>query len=72
MPLAFAEEILVTKSNLEEKISLMNDLRAKVEELTLHNEYQLRLKDMSYAEKIKEVKQSLARSWRRISSAMTR
>merc|ERR1711871_1914530 len=32
VPLAFAEEILVTKSNLEEKISLMNDLRAKVEE----------------------------------------
>jgi cilia- and flagella-associated protein 57 len=54
-PLSFAEEILVTKSDLEEKRTRMNELKAKVEELTLHNEYQLRLKDMNYAEKIKEV-----------------
>ena len=53
--LPFAEEILVTKSDLEEKRNRMNELKSKVEELTLHNEYQLRLKDMNYAEKIKEV-----------------
>ena len=53
--LNFAEEILVTKSDLEEKQIRMNELTSKVEELTLHNEYQLRLKDMNYAEKIKEV-----------------
>ena len=54
-PLHFAEEILVTKSDLEEKTNLMHDLKNQVEELTLHNEYQLRLKDMNYKEKIKEV-----------------
>merc|ERR1719164_310811 len=54
-PLQFAEEILVTKSDLEEKTQLMQELKAKVDELTLHNEYQLRLKDMNYKEKIKEV-----------------
>lgn len=54
-PLAFAEEILVTKSDLEEKNNLMQDLKNKVDELTLHNEYQLRLKDMNYNERIKEV-----------------
>lgn len=53
--IAFAEEILVTKSDLEEKHRLMNELKTKVDELTLHNEYQLRLKDMNYKEKIKEV-----------------
>jgi WD40 repeat protein len=53
--LPFAEEILVTKSDLEEKRNRMNELKSKVEELTLHNEYQLRIKDMNYAEKIKEV-----------------
>ncbi|TYZ60990.1 hypothetical protein PybrP1_005345 [[Pythium] brassicae (nom. inval.)] len=53
--LPFAEEILVTKSDLEEKHRLMNELKTKVDELTLHNEYQLRLKDMNYKEKIKEV-----------------
>ncbi|CAK4695392.1 unnamed protein product [Aphanomyces euteiches] len=53
--MAFAEEILVTKSDLEEKNRTMQELKAKVDELTLHNEYQLRLKDMNYKEKIQEV-----------------
>ena len=52
----YAEEILVTKSDLEEKTTLMKELLNKVDELTLHNEYQLRLKDMKYNEKLKEVK----------------
>jgi len=53
--LRWSEEMLVTKSDLEEKGALRNELKSKVEELQLHNEYQLRLKDMSYSEKIKEV-----------------
>ncbi|CAK4985833.1 unnamed protein product [Aphanomyces euteiches] len=51
----FAEEILVTKSDLEEKNTLMIELKNKVDELTLHNEYQLRLKDMNYNEYLKEL-----------------
>lgn len=47
------QEILVTRSNLEDKNSLMVELKNKVDELALHNEYQLRLKDMNYSEKIK-------------------
>ncbi|KAJ1461241.1 hypothetical protein M885DRAFT_611963 [Pelagophyceae sp. CCMP2097] len=50
----WSEEILVTKSDLEEKNLATQELRNKIEELQLHNEYQLRLKDMSYSEKIKE------------------
>ena len=53
--ITFAEEILVTKSDLEEKTANMAELKSKVDELTLHNEYQLRLKDLNYKEKIKEV-----------------
>jgi cilia- and flagella-associated protein 57 len=53
--LAWAEEILVTKSDLEEKNGAMNDLRQKVDELILQNDYQLRLKDMTHAEKVKEM-----------------
>lgn len=49
----FAQEILVTRSNLEDKNTLMIELKNKVDELALHNEYQLRLKDMNYSEKIK-------------------
>eukprot|EP00965_Chrysotila_dentata_P055400 1838140-Pleurochrysis_carterae.AAC.4 len=50
----FAEEILVTKSDLEEKTQSMAELKQKVEELTMQNEYQLRLKDLNYTEKMKE------------------
>ena len=53
--LIYSEEVLVTKGDLEEKNALMHELEGQVDELTLHNEYQLRLKDMDYNEKIKEV-----------------
>ncbi|CAM9657374.1 unnamed protein product [Scytosiphon promiscuus] len=49
------QEILATRSNLEDKNTLMVELKNKVDELALHNEYQLRLKDMNYSEKIKEI-----------------
>lgn len=51
----FADEILVTQSDLEDKNQLMFELKTRVEELKMENEYQLRLKDMNFAEKIKEV-----------------
>eukprot|EP00736_Rhodelphis_marinus_P001057 Rmarinus@m.11291 len=53
--LPFAEEILVTKYDLEEKTAYMAELKTKVDELTMQNEYQLRLKDLNYNEKIKEI-----------------
>ncbi|XP_037639358.1 cilia- and flagella-associated protein 57 [Sebastes umbrosus] len=49
------EEILVTKSDLEEKNQNMLELKMRLEELQMENEYQLRLKDMSYNEKMKEL-----------------
>ncbi|KAH8870172.1 Cilia- and flagella-associated protein [Schistosoma japonicum] len=49
------EEILITKSDLEEKNSIMTELKTRVEELKIENEYQLRLKDMNYNERIKEL-----------------
>eukprot|EP00163_Fabomonas_tropica_P019041 TRINITY_DN334_c0_g1_i4.p1 TRINITY_DN334_c0_g1~~TRINITY_DN334_c0_g1_i4.p1 ORF type:complete len:1057 (+),score=414.00 TRINITY_DN334_c0_g1_i4:945-4115(+) len=53
--IVFAEEILVTKSDLLEKTALMAELKNKVDELMMQNEYQLRLKDMTYTEKIKDI-----------------
>ncbi|XP_049894725.1 cilia- and flagella-associated protein 57 isoform X1 [Epinephelus moara] len=50
-----AEEILVTKSDLEEKTQNMLELKMRLEELQMENEYQLRLRDMNYSEKMKEV-----------------
>ncbi|XP_070706449.1 cilia- and flagella-associated protein 57 [Pempheris klunzingeri] len=49
------EEILVTKSDLEEKTQNMLELKMRLEELHMENEYQLRLKDMNYNEKMKEL-----------------
>jgi len=51
----YAEEILITRSDLEEKNAIMSELKTRVEELKMENEYQLRLKDMNYNEKIKEL-----------------
>ncbi|XP_066926478.1 cilia- and flagella-associated protein 57-like [Clytia hemisphaerica] len=51
----YAEEVLITKSDLEEKNTVMSELKTRVEELKMENEYQLRLKDMNYNEKIKEL-----------------
>ena len=33
----------------------MSELKTRVDELKMENEYQLRLKDMNYSEKIKEM-----------------
>ncbi|KAL2097767.1 hypothetical protein ACEWY4_006974 [Coilia grayii] len=52
---SYAEEILITKSDLEEKNQIMTELKTRVEELKMENEYQLRLKDMNYNDKIKEL-----------------
>merc|ERR1719174_1560463 len=51
----WAEEVLVSRSDLEEKNREIIELKTRVEELKMENEYQLRLKDMSYNEKMKEL-----------------
>ncbi|KAH3831997.1 cilia- and flagella-associated protein 57-like [Dreissena polymorpha] len=51
----WAEEILITKGDLEDKNSTMAELKTRVEEMGVENGYQLRLKDMNYNEKIKEL-----------------
>ncbi|KAK2860815.1 hypothetical protein Q7C36_004981 [Tachysurus vachellii] len=53
--ISYAEEILITRSDLEEKNQITMELKTRVEELKMENEYQLRLKDMNYNEKIKEL-----------------
>ncbi|XP_011473927.1 cilia- and flagella-associated protein 57 [Oryzias latipes] len=50
-----AEEILVTKLELEEKNQSMMALKMRLEELQMEHEYRLRLKDVNYNEKIKEL-----------------
>ncbi|XP_037094875.1 cilia- and flagella-associated protein 57-like [Pollicipes pollicipes] len=51
----YAEEILVSKVELDEKTRLINELNTRVSELRLENEYQLRLKDMTYGDKIRQL-----------------
>jgi len=51
----WAEEVLVSRTDLEEKNREVVELKTRVEELKMENEYQLRLKDMSYNDKMKEL-----------------
>ncbi|CAF3399586.1 unnamed protein product, partial [Rotaria sp. Silwood2] len=51
----YAEEILITKSDLEEKNSLIRELKQRVTELREENDYQLKLKEMNYAERIRDL-----------------
>ena len=51
----WVDEALVTRAELEDRNQTVLELKTKVDELKLHNEYQLKLKEMNYAEKIKEV-----------------
>ena len=44
--MVYSDEILVSKTDVEEKNTLMSELKTRVEELKMANEYQLRLKDM--------------------------
>lgn len=47
------EEILVTKTDIKIQSKQMQGLKNAVDELILNNEYQLRLKDMNYKEKVR-------------------
>ncbi|XP_068808899.1 cilia- and flagella-associated protein 57 isoform X1 [Struthio camelus] len=55
----YAEEVLIMRSDIEEKGQAMLDLQIRVKELQTENDYQLRLKDMNCNEKIKEIKEIL-------------
>ena len=50
----WSDEILVARAELEDRDQTILDLHAKVDELKLHNEYQLKLKEMNNTEKTKE------------------
>lgn len=45
--------MLVTKSDLEEKMAKVTELANKVDELTMQNEYAIKLKDIGFAEEKK-------------------
>lgn len=45
----------MTRLELEDRANAVSELHTKVEELKLNNEYQLKLKEMTYSEKVKEI-----------------
>jgi hypothetical protein len=52
---AYAEEVLVSRSDLEAKINSLKDLKTRVDEQKMEHEYQLRVKDMGYHDKMMAV-----------------
>ncbi|KAI8472173.1 MAG: hypothetical protein J3K34DRAFT_519934 [Monoraphidium minutum] len=53
--LPWAEEVLVSKAELDERRARVTELEQQVAELTMQTEYQLRLKDLHLQERLKEV-----------------
>ncbi|KAA0718887.1 Cilia- and flagella-associated protein 57 [Triplophysa tibetana] len=53
--IVYAEEILITKLDLEEKNKILRDLKRREKELQEENKYQLSLRDMTYKEKINQL-----------------
>ena len=51
----FIEEILIHKTDLDARRLKANELTLRVEELTLNNEHQLRLKELEHKDKIQEI-----------------
>ncbi len=51
----YSAEVLITRSDLDEKRNRMAELEQQVAELTMQTEYQLRLKDLHLQEKTKEL-----------------
>lgn len=54
------EEVLIHRSELEKRIAGIQELTARVEELTLNNEHQLRLKEIEHNGKIKEISEKFS------------
>eukprot|EP01034_Spumella_vulgaris_P035248 gene35248-43462_t len=50
----WSDEVLVTRAELDDCSTTVAELEIKVVELRLNNDYQLKIKDMSYVERIKE------------------
>ncbi|NXP45592.1 CFA57 protein, partial [Heliornis fulica] len=65
----YAEEVLIMRSDIEEKSQAILDLQMHVKELQAENDYQLCLKDMYCNEKIKEVEDKFTQE---ISSLQTK
>jgi chromosome segregation ATPase len=57
LTLPWAEEILVTKSDLEDKMGLIAEYQSKVDELQSQNQLQLQKREGMYKEKLKEIKE---------------
>ncbi|CAM9343742.1 unnamed protein product [Lampetra planeri] len=49
------EEVLITKSDLEEKSQTLLEMKMRLDEIHMENEYQLRLKDISHRERTEEI-----------------
>ncbi|EIE19478.1 WD40 repeat-like protein, partial [Coccomyxa subellipsoidea C-169] len=58
--IAFADEVLLPKLDLDEKKLRIIELEGQVRDVTLQNEYNMRLKDVAMAERIKELSDTLA------------
>ncbi|NWS73884.1 CFA57 protein, partial [Crotophaga sulcirostris] len=65
----YAKEVLIIKSDIEEKSQAILELQLRVKELQMENDYQLQFKDICCDEKIKELEKNFSQE---ISSLKTK
>ncbi|XP_015249885.1 PREDICTED: cilia- and flagella-associated protein 57 [Cyprinodon variegatus] len=63
------EEIVVTKADLKEKAKKMLELKLHLEELYMENEYRLRLKEVNFNEKLKELTEQFTKETQSLKTA---
>ncbi|PRP75547.1 WD repeat-containing protein 65 [Planoprotostelium fungivorum] len=54
------DQMLIPRSDIEEKNLALDKLKYKFDELSMHHEYQIKLKEMNYVEKMKEMKENFS------------
>lgn len=57
----YSDEILMTKVDQGDRLAQINDLERQLQEMKLGEEYQFRLKDMTFAEQMKEITESYSK-----------
>lgn len=64
----FPDEVLTTKSDIEERLQEMRELETRIQEMKSEHEYQIKMKDLQHKENLKVATESLNREIERLTS----
>ncbi|KAI9032449.1 hypothetical protein DFJ74DRAFT_764133 [Hyaloraphidium curvatum] len=65
----FPDEVLTTKSDLEERLQEMRDLETRIQEMKSEHDYQLKMKEMQHKENMRSATESLSKEIERLAAS---